>query len=156
MNQELTFTVKCIVTAAGGWLWQAIYPAMPFQVVCTVMVAADFISARRLARRLGRKVPSKRQSLKFSSAKFGKSLAKVARIYGLLLLTAMVQYVVIPEVNLLRYIAAAVCFWQAVSILENEASANDAQWARVLGKILIDKTERHLGISLDELKSLIK
>ncbi len=152
MNQEFAQFSKTVVTLAGAWLWQAAAPSFPFAAVCTAMVFADVVTARRLARRLGRRVPSQRQRLKFSSARFSRTLFKLGRIYALLLLTALVQSVVMPQVELLRYVAAAICFWQAVSMLENEAGANDASWARILRKVLIDKTERYLGISLDELK----
>lgn len=152
MNQEFAQLFKTAVTLGAAWMWQATCPAFPFAVVCTAMVFGDVVTARRLARRLGRRVPSQRQRLKFSSARFSKTLYKLGRIYALLLLAALVQFVVTPRVELLRYVAAAICFWQAVSMLENEASANESSWARILRKVLIDKTERHLGISLDELK----
>lgn len=152
MNQCIELYFKAFVTAFGSWLLQALCPALPFTLVCTLMVFADVVTARRLARRLGRRHPTERQKLKFSSARFGRTLVKLAQIYAMLLLTALVQHVIVPEVNLLRFVAAAVCFWQAVSILENEASANDSRWARILGRVLIDKTERHLGITLDELR----
>lgn len=152
MNQEFAQLFKTGLTLGAAWLWQAACPTFPFAAVCTAMVFADVVTARRLARRLGRRVPSQRQRLKFSSARFSRTLLKLGRIYALLLLTALVQHVVLPRVELLRYVAAAICFWQAVSMLENEAGANESSWARILRKVLIDKTERHLGISLDELK----
>ena len=53
---------------------------------------------------------------------------------------------------LLKFASGVICFWQAWSILENEAAANDRPWARILRRILVDKTERYLGITLDELR----
>lgn len=153
MTNESIIMLKGAAAAAAGWLWAALCPALPFTLVCTLMVFADVVSARRLARRLGRRQPTQRQRLKFSSAKFGRTLGKLLRIYALLLLTAMLQYVVTgPEVNLLRIVTAAVCFWQGVSVLENESTACDRPWARILGKVLVDKTARHLGIEPDELR----
>lgn len=154
MNTEFTTLIKTLAAALGGWLMQALMPALPYTLVCTLLVVADVVSARRLAHRLRRKLPSRRQQLKFTSARFGHMLLRLAHIYALLLVTALLQYVVVPEVELLRLVSGLVCFWQIVSILENESSANDSPWARIAGKILIDKTERHLGISLDELRKL--
>jgi hypothetical protein len=146
-------TLKTIAAACGGWLWAVAGPALPFGVVCTAMVIADVVSARRLAHRLQQKVPSKRQQLKFSSARFGRVIATLIRIYSVLILAAMIDNVIgVPGISMLKFVAGAVCFWQAVSVLENEASANGATWAKMLGRILIDKTERYLGVTLDELR----
>ena len=48
------------------------------------------------------------------------------------------------------------CFWQGCSIIENEASANASPWAKIAGKILVDKTSRHLGIEPEDLAEIIK
>jgi len=37
-------------------------------------------------------------------------------------------------------------------MLENESSCNDARWADVAQRIMVDKTERHFDIDLHELK----
>ena len=145
--------LRVAAAAAGAWLWAAAAPALPFGAVCTLMVMADVISARRLARRLRRKYPGQAPRLRFSSARFSKVISTLMRVYGLLILAAMVDSVVLTASGLLlRFAAGAVCFWQAVSILENEASANGSRWARMLRRVLIDKTERYLDITLDELK----
>lgn len=152
-----TYTLfKSLATTAGAWLCAALAPAAPYGVVCTLMVAADVISARRLAHRLGRRKPSKRQLLKFSSARFGHSITKLLRIYALLTLAALLQHTFqCPWFDLLKGAAAAVCIWQGCSILENEASANSAPWAKIAGKILVDKTARHLGLNPHDLADFI-
>lgn len=151
--EKYQMNTKVIIAAVGAWLWGVAGPALPFGVVCTGMVLADVVSARRLAWRLAKRIPEKRGRLKFSSTKFAKTIATLGRIYGVLVLAAMIDSIImVPGVSTLRLSAGAVCFWQAVSILENESSANGAKWARIIGKILIDKTERHLGVSLKELK----
>ena len=43
------------------------------------------------------------------------------------------------------------CLVQFVSILENESTCNGATWAKVLQKIVADKTDRHFNVRLDEL-----
>lgn len=139
--------------AAGGWLWAAICPAIPCGAVCTAMVVADIVTARRLARRLSKAAPERSASLRFSSTGLGRAIATISRIYALLVLAAMVGTVVLGNGRLLQFATGAVCFWQGVSILENEAACNGAAWARIARRVLIDKTERYLGITLDELKN---
>ncbi len=145
--------LRTAASMAAGWLWATAGPALPFGVVCTAMVVADVVSARRLARRLRRIAPGQADgSLRFSSARLGRVVGTLARIYALLVLAAMVDSVVMDGGRvLLKFAAGAVCFWQAWSILENEAAANPRPWARILRRILVDKTARHLGIPLDEL-----
>ena len=53
--------------------------------------------------------------------------------------------------HLANYLAALYCAVQFVSILENESTCNGAKWAKVLQKIVADKTERHYHINLREL-----
>lgn len=143
MDKQLI--VKSIVAALGGWTWAVLGPALPFGAACTAMVLADVYSARRLARRLGRRRATARQRLKFSSARFGRVLRTLARIYAVLALAAVVEHVVVGEwIHLLKLVAAVICFWQAVSILENEATANHHPWARAAGRYLVDKTARHI------------
>ncbi len=155
MDHNISLVFKNIMASACGWFAATLSPAVPFCSVCTVMVIIDVISARRLARRLSNKYPEKGQRLKFSSARFSKAISTLIRIYGALLLAAMIQSVILGEsFELLKFTAGIVCFWQAVSILENEASCNPNPWARILRNVLIDKTERHLGINLEELRNM--
>lgn len=106
---------------------------------------------------LGRQMPTKRQQLKFSSARFGRTVSKLCRIYGLLTLAALLQHTFGGDwCDLLKWSAAIVCFWQGCSIIENEASANASPWAKIAGKILVDKTSRHLGIEPEDLAEIIK
>ncbi|MBO5268905.1 MAG: hypothetical protein J6B13_09140 [Muribaculaceae bacterium] len=142
---EKTLIIKSIVATLGGWAWATFGPAVPFGAACTGMVLADVYTARRLARRLGRKRPTARQRLKFNSSRFGRVIRTLARIYAALALAAIVEQVVVGEwIHLLKLVAAVICFWQGVSILENEATANPHPWARVAGRYLIDKTARHI------------
>lgn len=128
-------------------------PVVPYAALCTAMVLADFVSARLLARRVRRRLSRRPQpeATRFSSRRFGNVIATVAKIYAFLLLSRGVDAIIIgdgAQVSMLRAAAAMVCFWQLWSVLENEASANNARWARVAQRILVDKTERHLGVTL--------
>lgn len=118
------------------------------------MVLADAATAWRLGRRAAR-VSGVRRAAKVQSARIGAMFSTLARVYALLLLGRAVQQVILwPDISfdLVRALAAGVCLWQALSMLENEASCRGAAWARIARRWLIDKTERHTGIPLDELK----
>lgn len=136
---------KSIVVSLAGWIWAVFGPALPMATACTAMVLADVWSARRLAARLGHKIPSARQQLKFSSARFGKVVRTLIKVYAAVALASLVENVVIGEwMHLLKFVAAIICFWQAVSIIENEASCNSHPWARILARSLVDKTSRYI------------
>ncbi len=137
-------TFKSILALAGGWAWTVAAPAFPIAMACTSMVLADVWSARRLARRIGRAVPSARQQLKFSSARFGQVVSTLTRIYAVLALAAVVQAAMGKWIPLLDFAGGVVCFWQGVSILENESSCNSHPWAKVLGRYLVSKVSRHI------------
>ena len=53
--------------------------------------------------------------------------------------------------HLANQLTAMYCLVQFVSILENESTCNGAAWARLLQKIVADKTERHFNVKLKEL-----
>jgi hypothetical protein len=62
------------------------------------------------------------------------------------------------DVPLSYIVAGIISFEQAWSILENESSCRsekDGMFWRMLQKIMIDKTERHFDVNLDELKDKI-
>lgn len=154
MNQEVIAALKTMLSALGGVLLAAAVPVVPYAAVCTLMVLADAVTAWRLGRRAA-SATGVRRAAKLQSARVGVLLGTLGRVYCLLLLARAVQSVILaPDVrfDLVRAIAAAVCLWQALSMLENEASCCGARWARIARRWLIDKTERHTGIPLDELK----
>lgn len=145
LNECMPVWVKAAGAAVGGWAWSVWGPALPVGAACTAMVMADVWSARRLAARLADREPSKRQQLKFSSARFGRAVRTLIKIYALLAVAALVESAVAGEwVHLTKLAGAVVCFWQGVSILENEAACNPQPWARAAGRWLVDKTSRYL------------
>lgn len=154
MNQELANAFKVIFTAVGGVVLSLSMPILPYAGVCTLMVVADTATAWRLGRRAARASGISRAA-KLQSAGLGAMFSTLLRIYALLLLGHAVQQVVLmPEITfpLVRALAAGVCLWQALSMLENEASCSGARWAHIARRWLIDKTERHIGMPLDELR----
>ena len=147
---------KTVSTVSAASVMAFVGPVVPYGAICTAMIVADLLSARMLARRLRRRADESPvpDALKFSSRRLGATVVSLAKTYALLLLAHGVDVVIIADVaqlSLLRFCAALICFWQLWSILENESSANSSTWARIAQRILIDKTERHLGIDLREL-----
>lgn len=154
-NIHFPIFLKSSATAAGAAVTAFIGPVLPYGAICTAMITADLISARLLARRLCRRSPASLRSTKFSSRRLGDTVMTLIRSYALLLLSHGIDLVIICDTepfSMLRFSAGLICFWQFWSILENESSANDAPWARIAQRILVDKTERHLGIDLSDLK----
>lgn len=149
MNEPLT--LKMAVIAILAPIGAFIAPTLPLIYLCTAIVITDCISAWRLGRRLARRskdAPS--DAARFSSRKFGRTVGALARIYAAILLAHGVDSAIFGGAPLLhglsatRIVAAAIVLWQALSILENEASCSDNRWAAPLRRFLIDKTKRHL------------
>lgn len=154
MTQELTLAFKTIFSALGGAVLAVAAPVATYAAVCTLMVVADAATAWRLGRRVAADT-GWRKAAKLQSQRIGAMFSTLARVYALLLLGRAVQAVILePDVHfdLVRALAAAVCLWQALSMLENEASCRGSRWARIARRWLIDKTERHMGVPLDELR----
>ncbi|MBS7409460.1 MAG: hypothetical protein KIG59_00675, partial [Muribaculaceae bacterium] len=90
---------------------------------------------------------------KFKSSKVEKVLITLIKAYALIIMAYLIQTHITDglPIDLTKVTAGAICFWQLWSILENESSCNGAKWAKVLQKILVDKTSRHFDIDLSEL-----
>lgn len=148
MNEPLT--LKMAVIAILAPIGAFIAPTLPLIYLCTAIVITDCISAWRLGRRLARHSKAHADASRFSSRKFGRTVAALARIYAAILLAHGVDSAIFGGAPLLhglsatRIVAAAIVLWQALSILENEASCSDNRWAAPLRRFLIDKTKRHL------------
>lgn len=153
-------TIKLVSAVMLSAVVTFIMPALPTLGLVTAMVAADFVSARMLARRIRRRLRAAGRSeaisataaerLKFSSMRLGHMLARLGRCYAMLLLSHGVDCTIVgsPEPCVMRFAAALMCFREFWSILENEASVNDSSWAVVARRVLVDKTSRHLGVDL--------
>ena len=123
-------------------------PVVPYAGLCTAMVCLDCVSAVRLGLRLrSRGLGGGR----LSSRRLSRTLATLVKVYVGLAVAAWVQAVLVRSeaFDALRFTAGAVCFWQLVSILENESTCSDARWARVARRYLADKARRHTGIDID-------
>lgn len=142
-----------LIVGMFGAVCATLEPTVPYILVCTLAVFADCVSAWLLSKRVKKKHPGKSQG-KFKSNAAGRVFLSLLKIYSLILLTQLIDTYIMPswDMHLSNIVAGAVCFWQLWSILENESSCNDAKWANLAQKIMIDKTERHFDIDLSELK----
>lgn len=137
-----------------GGVMAVLEPTVPYCVVCTLAVLFDCYTAWSLGRRVRRRFPD-RSDGKLKSTHLARVFMTLIKVYALIILAHLIdKYIVLGfSMALPNIVAGAVCFWQIWSMLENEASCNDAKWARVAQRILVDKTERHFGVSLTELRS---
>lgn len=149
METHSLITLRALAASLSGALYAFFVPLLPAFILCTALVVLDVITAWMLARRLARSCP--RYDGRLSSHALGRAIATLCRIYAFLLVAYGIETVVFEDgsVPVLRFAAGAVCFWQLISILENEATASDAAWASTLRRFLIDKASRHLKFPLD-------
>lgn len=138
---------------ALGALLALLQPTVPFILICTIAVLLDCYTAWSLSRRVKKRFPGANDG-KFKSHYAGRVFITLVKVYALTVLAFLIDHYIFPHVSLMlpNMVAGAVCFWQIWSMLENESSCNDARWAKIAQRILVDKTERHFDIDLHELK----
>lgn len=150
----MTDLLRWIFTIAGG-IMAILEPTLPYLMICTVMIFADCYTAWQLARRARKFYPDRisEEGPKFKSHYFGKVVGTILKSYSLILMAYMIQCHITDSwpIDLTKVAAGAICFWQLWSILENESSCNGSRWAKLLQKILVDKTSRHFDIDLSDL-----
>ena len=144
-----------IMFAAWGVICAFLAPMIPFVVICTLLIFVDCYTAWDLSRRVKKKYPGQATG-KFKSQEMGRVFVTLIKVFAAIILASMAESIIFEgaQIRLANIVAGAICFWQVWSILENESSCNDAKWAKVLQKIMIDKTERHFDIDLSELKNM--
>ena len=139
-----------------GALLALLEPTLPFILICSFAIFCDCYTAwrpdKRAKAKFGEKAP--KSSGKFLSSKAGRVIHTLIKVYALIILAYFINMYITSGlgVDMTKVAAGAVCFWQLWSIFENESSCNDATWAKVAQKVLVDKTERHLGVDLSLLK----
>ena len=146
--------LRWIFTALGAII-AIIEPTFPYLLICTIMILADCYTAWSLSKRAQKIHPDKvsHDGKKFKSHNFGKVIVTMLKAYALIIMAFLIQTHITNglPIDLTKVAAGAICFWQLWSILENESSCNGARWAKVLQKILVDKTSRHFDIDLSDL-----
>ena len=167
INYEMERWFEYLTMIAGGVLGWAVgefRPAFPLIIIATLFVLYDAWSAYELDKRVHRRYPSRttRHQAKFVSYKFKQVIPTLIERFVIIILAYCVQRWIFVDVYVpLSYIAAGVvCAEQALSIAENKASCREESdkhnriW-KWLAKILIDKTERHFDVSLEEAKTIL-
>lgn len=143
------------IFAALGAIVAVIEPTLPYMALCTFLIIVDCFTAWSLSRRARKAHPDRvsDEGKKFKSHNFGKVMATLLKSYALILMAYFIQRIITDgmPVDLTKVAAGAICFWQLWSILENESSCNGSRWAKVLQRVLVDKTSRHFDIDLSEL-----
>ena len=132
--------------AVAGMMSAVVEMTAPMFVMTGCFVIADVITACRLQRRLRRAGKLGKEDAKFSSARIGRVFVTLTQIMGLLVLTAMADYLVLGPLGIpaLKMVAGGVCFWHSVSLLENEAAENGSKWAVHARRFLVDKAKRYM------------
>lgn len=162
MSSIIDFLKTAFVAVGGGigWVVAEFEPTFPLMLVVIILIIYDAFTAFSLDKRVKKKYPDKvkRHEAKFTSFAFGKVVrTTIPKRLVLILLAYLVEHWVFIHVDVpLSYIVTGViCFEQAWSIMENESSCrdeNESRFWRVLQKVMVDKTERHFDINLEDLK----
>jgi hypothetical protein bfra3_11911 len=144
------------VFAGIGAIIAILEPTLPYLIICTLMIFADCYTAWQLSKRARKAHPERvsKDGKKFKSQHFGKVIVTILKAWALIIMAFLMQTYITDDlpVDLTKVAAGAICFWQLLSVLENESSCNGAKWAKLLQNILVDKTERHFDIDLSEIK----
>ena len=143
-----------------GWVVGEFSPTFPLIVVAVLFIVTDAWSAWKLDGRVHRmyKTRKAREAAKFTSFAFGKVVREtIPKRLWLILLAYMVEHWVFRGgvVPLSYVVTGVVCFEQAWSIFENESSCRsdgESQFWRMLQRIMVDKTARHLDVDAETLK----
>lgn len=154
---------KVLFAIAGGgigWVVGEFRPTFPLIIVTVIFILYDAYTAYQLDKRVKIRYPDKaqRREAKFTSFAFGKVIKQtIPKRLWLIILAYLVEHWVFINMGVpLSYvITGAICFEQAWSILENESSCRDEKDSRLwklLQRIMVDKTERHFDLNLNEFK----
>ena len=154
-------TITRIIAGLIGVLWCYIEPSLNYISVCFFALILDCYTAWRCNRRIYmryREAIKRNPKCKMDGKLRSKKMAKMVQDFSVLIMAIFLAEVIdcdllahMGELHLANYLAVIYCSVQFVSILENESTCNGAAWARVMQKIVADKTERHFNIKLKEL-----
>ena len=146
MRELLTKYLLAMITA----LIVFVEPTLNFLYAIVVVITIDCFSAYNLNRRIKKKFPNYATG-KLESKKALKVIYTIGKVYGVILIIWFIEKNIIKDLSfdVTKYVAALFCFIELISVLENESSCNNAWWARLLQKVLMDKTKRHFDIDID-------
>ena len=165
MDHGLNYFKILFITVGGyvGLLINEFKPTFPIMIIVIIFILYDTWTAYQLNKRASEQYPDKvkKENAKFKSFSFAKVIqSTIPKRLILIILAYLVEHwvFVYMDVPLSYIVAGIICFEQAWSILENESSCRgekEGMFWRLLQKIMIDKTERHFDVNLDELKDKI-
>jgi hypothetical protein len=155
MKEDLIYSVIKWLFAGLAAVLSCLKPTVPFALICLFATALDCYSAFSLSKRVKKKHP-KANDGKFKSKYANKVFSTILKAYALIVLAYFIDRVIIPTdqgLYLPNVISGMFCFVQVWSFLENESSENDAKWACILQRIMVNKAERHFNIPLQDVLS---
>ena len=138
------------ILAVGASAILYVEPTLNFFYGIVAVITIDCFSAYNLNRRVKKKYPNYATG-KLESKKALKVIYTIGKVYGVILIIWFIEKNILKDLSfeITKYVTALFCFIQLISVLENESSCNNAWWARLLQKILMDKTKRHFNIDID-------
>ena len=145
-------------SALVGGLVAFSLPLIPLIWVSVMFIVADNFSAYSLNKRIIKRaqlleIEIDKDSGKYKSVKGYKSFQTLRDVLAVLFLAHALDLEVLGflgGLNLAAFSAGIFCILQSISILENASSCNGSRWAKIMQKIVVDKTSRHLDIDLSE------
>ena len=155
INKYTNILGKWLFSIVGGVL--AVFePIQAFVFVCGLAIIGDFYTSIKLGRRISKQHPDK-ASGKIQSSKIGQLMTTLLKVLFALYFAWQIDVYILADTALYatKVTAGIFCFSQIWSMLENESSFSNKKWARILQKIMIDKTIRHLDLAVDTFDILI-
>ena len=156
--------IAIFIGGAIGWILAEFQPAFPLIIVATCFILADSYTAFRLDKRVHQRYPERFQGekAKFTSYKFSHTLTDTLPVRLILVILAfLADRYIFPmyDWHLQNFITGAIAFEQLWSMCENESSCRSEEEGRIwkmLQKIMVDKTSRHLDTELTNYNEIRK
>jgi hypothetical protein len=161
-----TSTISRFLAALLGIIWCHIEPSLNYIAICFGAMLLDCYTAWRCNRRIYaryREQIKRNPKCKMDGKLRSRKMAKMIQDFSVLIFAIFLAVAIdngllghIGPLHLANYLAAIYCSVQFVSVLENESTCNGAPWARVMQKIVADKTERHFNVKLKDLMDEVR
>lgn len=146
-NKYTNMINKWLFTTIGGVI-ASFEPISAFIFVCFLALFGDVYTSIKLGRRISKHYPDK-ASGKIQSRKVGQIITTIIKLLFMLYLAYQIDILILSNTDLYitKVTSGIFCFSQIWSMLENESSFSNKKWAKLLQKIMIDKTIRHLDLA---------
>jgi hypothetical protein len=159
MERYFEWTIG-VIGGIIGWFVGKFEPTFPLIYVAIAFIVYDSWTAYELDKRVKKRYPDrkKRPAAYVSYKAWGMVPTMIESFVIILLMYAAQRWVFVDFYVPLSYIATGViCGVQLLSIAENKSSCRTPQdrgwnYWKIMAKVLIDKTERHFDVHLDDLK----